>query len=281
MHMSKAYNYSLDRTAFSLRGEAALEDWLWPRLKAFIHDGLDGPLFAQRDANQLEAARESLRRALGETPQGECPAQRITHLFLNQRVRRETMLSLMKFRTVAEPRLPYLDRTLVEQLLAMPSEWRLGDELQTFILQKRQPRFCAVENTNTGAALGAGLIRRKYATFKTRVFSKLGVPGYQPYERLGLWLRRELAGTVQDALLSDSFLDGGVFCPDTIRKLVRRHLAGERNHTYLILALLVFEAGHRWLLDDESAPRERVPSSLASANGQPVPSDVLPVAANF
>jgi hypothetical protein len=31
---------------------------------------------------------------------------------------------------------------------------------------------------------------------------------------------------------------------------VQRHLAGQRNHTYLILAMLVFEVGHRWLLDD-------------------------------
>ncbi len=25
------------------------------------------------------------------------------------------------------------------------------------------------------------------------IFAKLGVPGYQPYERTGLWLRRELS----------------------------------------------------------------------------------------
>jgi asparagine synthase (glutamine-hydrolysing) len=252
LHMSKAYNYSLDAAALRLRDSAALEAWLWTRLKAYIHDGLDGPLFVRRGFNEMEAARESLRQALADTPHDETPAGRIAHLFLDQRVRRETMLSMMKFRSVAEPRLPYLDRTLVEQLLAMPVRWRMRDELQTYILQKRQPSFCQVENTNTGAVLGAGMMRRTYSDLKMRIFAKLGMPGYQPYERLGLWLRRDLVGLVKDTLLNDRCLDRGVFHPDTVRSVVERHLTGERNHTYLVMALMIFEVGHRWLFDDEA-----------------------------
>jgi hypothetical protein len=138
----------------------------------------------------------------------------------------------------------------VEQLLALPVEWQLGDELQTYILQNRQPRFCSVENTNTGAVLGTGATRKAYAHLKMRIFSKLGMPGYQPYERLGRWLRRELAEVVRNTLLSDQCLSRGVFRPDTLRSVVERHLSGQRNHTYLILAALVFERGHRWLLDE-------------------------------
>jgi hypothetical protein len=166
------------------------------------------------------------------------------------------MLSLMKFRSVTETRIPYLDRTLVERLLAIPVEQRLGDELQTYILQKRQPRFCLVQNTNTGTVLGASRIRQAYSQLKMRVFSKLGVPGYQPYERLGLWLRQELAGLVREILLDEKCLSRGVFNPDTVRRVIGRHLSGERNHTYLIMALLVFEVGHRWLLGDESPQKD-------------------------
>lgn len=253
LHMSKAYNYSLDADALNLRTEAALEEWLWRRLKAYIQDGVDGPLFASREFNSLQVARDSLREALADTPQGEPPAQRVAHLFLDQRVRRETMLSMMKFRSVAEPRLPYLDRLLVERLLATPVEWRLGDELQTYILQKRQPRFCKVANTNTGAVLGAGRIRKAYTGLKSRVLGKLGVRGYQPYERLGLWLRRDLAGLVKTTLLSEACLERGIFHPDTMRTVVQRHLSGQRNHTYLIMAMMIFEVGHRCLLDDQSS----------------------------
>jgi hypothetical protein len=253
LHMSKAYNYSLDADALNLRTEAALEEWLWRRLKAYIQDGVDGPLFASREFNSLQVARDSLREALADTPHGEPPAQRVAHLFLDQRVRRETMLSMMKFRSVAEPRLPYLDRLLVKRLLATPVEWRMGDELQTYILQKRQPRFCMVANTNTGAALGAGPTRRAYTHLKSRILGKLGVRGYQPYERLGLWLRRDLAELVKATLLSEACLERGIFDPNTMRTVVERHLSGQRNHTYLIMAMLIFEVGHRWLLEDQSS----------------------------
>jgi asparagine synthase (glutamine-hydrolysing) len=264
MHMAKAYNYSLDAAALQLRSESELEDWLWKRLSAYLQVGLERPLFAERQLQGELAARESLRAALAETPHDEAPAQRIAHLFLDQRVRRETMLSMVKFRSVLEPRLPYLDRRLIECLLAVPADWKLGDEIQMHILRKHQPRFCDVANSNTGAPLGAGKLRRSYARLRTRMFGKLGVPGYQPYERLGLWLRRDLAMLVRSILLSDSCLDRGVFCADTIRQVVQRHLTGQRNHTYLIMALMIFEVGQRWLLGEESLQSDQ-PSTLAAA----------------
>jgi asparagine synthase (glutamine-hydrolysing) len=265
LHMSKAYNYSLDTEALNLRTDAALEEWLWRRLKAYIQDGVDGPLFASRELDSLQVARKSLGQALADTPHGESPAGRVAHLFLDQRVRRETMLSMMKFRSVSEPRLPYLDRLLVERLLATPVEWRMGDEIQTYILQKHQPRFCQVANTNTGAALGAGRARRAYTGLKSRILGKLGVRGYQPYERLGLWLRRDLAALVKATLLSEASLGRGIFHPDTVHSVVERHLSGQRNHTYLIMAMMIFEVGHRWLLDDQSSGDEAPDRRLQSA----------------
>lgn len=250
LHMSKAYNYSLDDEARSLGGEEALENWLWTRLQAYLLDGVDGPLFADGAVERERLALESLRAAIAATPSQAFPAQRIAHLFLQQRLCRETPLSLMKFRSVVEPRMPYVDRRLVEVLLSIPAEWKMDDELQTFVLRKRQPRFCHVENTNNGSTLGAGQVRRTLAGVRLKVCSKLGLPGYQPYERLGLWLRRELAPLVNDVLLAESCLDGGVFAADTVRKVVHRHLSGTRNHTYLIMAMMVFEVGHRRLFGD-------------------------------
>lgn len=252
LHMSKAYNYSLDTTAFSLQGEQALQAWLWKRLQAYLLDGVDGRLFADVGIERERLARESLQTAIGKTPAGSAANQRIAHLFLQQRLTRETPLSLMKFRSVVEPRMPYADQQLVEVLLAIPPEWKMEDELQTYILRKRQPQFCQVENTNNGSTLGAGKFSRTIASLRTRIGGKLGLPGYQPYERLGLWLRRELAPLVRETLLNEACLDGGVFAPDTVRQVVDRHLTGARNHTYLIMAMMVFETGHRRLLGDRS-----------------------------
>jgi asparagine synthase (glutamine-hydrolysing) len=172
---------------------------------------------------------------------------------------------MVKFRSVMEPRLPYLDRLLVERLLALPVEWRMDDELQMHILKKRRPAFCDVENTNTGTTLGAGSLRRAYAKVKLRVFSKLGVPGYHPYERLGLWLRQELAPVVRRILLSEQCLGRGVFVPETVKRIVDRHQTRQRNHTYLIMAMMIFELGQRRLVDAELKRDRRPLRPLASA----------------
>ncbi len=78
-----------------------------------------------------------------------------------------------------------------------------------------------------------------------RVFAKLGVPGYQPYERLGLWLKRELGGTVKDILLDDQCLDRGLFNPQCVRGVVDRHLNSQANHTFLLMAMMIMELGMR------------------------------------
>lgn len=246
MHMRKAYNYSLDNDALAIRSEAELESWLSRRLQAYMLEGVEKPLFrSSLQSNLAELAQESLRADLQSVSSIEPPLQRIWHLFVRQRLRRETVLSLVKFRSVVETRLPYLDSELIDLLLAAPPYLKVDETLQTYILRKRKPAFLKVVNANTGARMGAGKLQRTLATAKMKVCAKLGVPGYQPYERLGLWLRRELAPTVREILLSSQCLDNGVFEADGVRHVVSQHLEQGRNHTFLIMALMIYELGRR------------------------------------
>src|SRR5262249_6521774 len=86
--------------------------------------------------------------------------------------------------------------------------------------------------------------------------------GYQPYERLGLWLRRELRPWVHEVLLSSRTLDRGVFVPQTIRKIVQQHSERCRNHTALLLALMIFELGQREFIDGEVFSATLAPQSV-------------------
>jgi asparagine synthase (glutamine-hydrolysing) len=261
MHMTKAYNFSVDRQALAVRDTAGLTDWLWRRLQAFMLDGTDGRLFAPAYRGEVEAlARESLGDAVAETAGTEPPAHRIWQTFLSQRLRRETAQSLVEFDSVVETRLPYLDNELVEELFAAPPELKLGDAIQAHILRRRRPEFLRVVNVNTGTVVGAGRVRRAVCNFRRRVLSKLGVKGYQPYERLGLWLRRELRPLVERLLLSDRCLGRGLFDPDAVRAAVADHVNRRKNHTYLLLALMIFEAGQREFVD-APAPAELEPAA--------------------
>jgi asparagine synthase (glutamine-hydrolysing) len=258
MHMTKAYNFSLDRQMLATTGEAGLFDWLWRHLQAYMLDGTGGRLFAPRHRGEVAAlARDSLLAAFAETAGTEPPAHRVWHMFLNQRIRRETALSLVEFDSVVETRLPYLDNELVDELFAAPPELKLGDSIQAHILRRRRPEFLRVVNVNTGTVVGAGRARRAVCNFRRRVLGKLGVKGYQPYERLGLWLRRQLRPLVERLLLDDRCLGRGLFDADAVRAVVGDHLSARKNHTYLLLAMMIYETGQREFVDvAESADAE-------------------------
>jgi asparagine synthase (glutamine-hydrolysing) len=250
MHMRKAYNFSLDQQAFSIRDDAGLEGWLHGHLQTYMLDGIEGSLFAPAHRREMAGlALESLRACLRESQGIGPPLQRIWHLFISQRLRRETALSMVKFGSLVETRLPYLDNELVDALLAAPPEMKLGEGIQAHILHCRAPAFLRVPNSNTGTRVGAGPVARALGKARLKILAKLRVRGYQPYERLGLWLRRELRPLVCDLLLNELCLERGLFDPNTVKTIVENHLSGRRNHTFLLMALMIFELGQREFID--------------------------------
>jgi asparagine synthase (glutamine-hydrolysing) len=255
MHMGKAYNFTLDSQALAIRDEPGLEDWLYAHLQTYMLEGTEGLLFAPAHRREVaDLARESLCTCLRESQGIDPPLQRVWHMFISQRLRRETALSMVKFGSLVETRLPYLDNELVDVLLSAPPKLKLGEQIQTHILRRRMPAFLQVTNTNTGARVGAGALARSFGTARLKVLAKLGVRGYQPYERLGLWLRRELQPLVTEVLLDERCRQRGLFEPKTVQTVVENHLSGRRNHTFLIMALMIFELGQRELVDEASEP---------------------------
>jgi asparagine synthase (glutamine-hydrolysing) len=251
LHMDKAYNFSLDRHALGLREAAGLEAWLFRHLRAYMLEAAGDALFAPAYQSELDAlARESLRDCLRESAGIEPPLHRVWHLFITQRLRRETALSMVEFGSVVETRLPYLDHELIDTLLAAPPGLKLGETIQAHILRRRMPAFLDVVNANTGTRLGAGRLARGLARLRLKVLAKLGVRGYQPYERLGRWLREDLRSLVGRLLLSERCLGRGVFNPPAVKAVVGDHLAGRRNHTFLLLAMMIFELGQREFIDE-------------------------------
>lgn len=265
MHMYKAYNYSLDAEALQLQHGPSMQSWLYKRLSAYMLDGVTKPVFRGDLWNSVNGlARESLADDLAGTAHVDPPVQRIWQLFITQRLRRETVLSLNEFRSVAETRLPLLDNELIPLLLAAPPALKLGETIQASLLRRFRPEFLNVVNANTGTAVGAGPLRRKFSSLKLRALGKLGLPGYQPYERLGLWLKRELRQMVREILLDSRTLERGLYCPEGVRAVVDGHQSGRHNHTYLIMALMIFELGQRYLETrvPGSTPSEAAPMAL-------------------
>jgi asparagine synthase (glutamine-hydrolysing) len=253
MHMRKAYNFSLDAQALAIRDDAALEEWLYRHLQTYMLDGTEGSLFASAHRHEMaDLARESLRGCLRELQAIERPLERIWHLFISQRLRRETALSMVKFGSQVETRLPYLDNGVVSALLSAPPELKLDEGIQAHILRRCMPALLKVTNSNTGTRVGAGGMARALGKVRLKILGKLRVRGYQPYERLGLWLRKDLRPLVCDLLLNQRCFERGLFDPKTMQTVVENHLSGRRNHTFLIMALMIFELGQREFIDSSS-----------------------------
>lgn len=250
MHMSKAYAFSIDDEAMTIATREQAKQWLFKHLQAYMLDGIEGNLFQGEYATAMAVApREAFDRDFSRTPDLEDPRQAIWHAFVNTRLRRETTLSLGKFASVCDVRVPMLDGELVDLLLSAPVELKLGEAIQRAILQRYRPDFLRVINANTGAPMTVGPTLQQILGLKMRVLAKLGAPGYQPYERLGLWLRQQLRDLVRKILLDEQCLDRGVFNPEVLRKVLQNHDNKKANHTYLILAMMVFEAGQRRMAD--------------------------------
>jgi asparagine synthase (glutamine-hydrolysing) len=253
LHMDKAYAFSITRDQLDFASSDALEQWLWSHLTAYMIAGVGHDIFRQPTRDDAAAlARHSLRSALDESEGYSPVSQRLWHLFIGQRLRRETAMSMQMFSSVVDVRLPYLDNEFVAAIMRVPPPLKMGDRMQSFILRQRMPSFLKVLNANTGAQMGAAAWMQELSSFRLKVLSKLRVPGYQPYERLGLWLSRALHPFLRGVLLSDRALGRDLFEPAVVRRVVAEHAARSHNHTFLLMAMLIFELGQRKLLDEES-----------------------------
>lgn len=252
MHMHRGYSCSVDAAAFALRDAAELENWAWRHLAAPLFREPGMAYLTPRYRNLVEhTALTALRKVLGESDGVNPLIHRLWLLFIRQLLPNCIAPSITKYGTVAETRMPYIDADLIAALLSAPPALKLRDSIHAHLLRRHAPDLFAVPNTNTGAQLGAGLRRVALSTFVKRVLVKLRVPGYQPYERLGLWLRREEHDFVERTLLSQRCLDRGVFERSVVRAVINDHVAKRRNNTYPILAMLNFELGQRQLIDGE------------------------------
>jgi asparagine synthetase B (glutamine-hydrolysing) len=199
-HMRKAYAYSLDAESEQIRSDAALRTWLLGHLTDYMIGSVDLPVLSPRMGTDVrDVAAAAVDAALAPLQSVQPPLQRVWHLFVRERLRRETVASLHMFQNFVEVRVPYLDGPLVDLLLSLPPEMKLDATL--------------------------------------------------PYERLGLWLTRELKPLLQSTILSERFLDRGLFDADRVRQAVAQHESRERNHTFLLMGMLILELAHQELFE--------------------------------
>ena len=114
-----------------------------------------------------------------------------------------------------EARSPFLDHHLIEFAASLPENLKLRGMTTKYLLKKVLKRLLPSENLN----------RRKMG---------FGVP-------VGKWFRGQMQPFLREVLLSEKASRRGLFEPETVKQLIEKHVAGERDHSQQLWSLLMLE----------------------------------------
>jgi len=130
-----------------------------------------------------------------------------------------------------ESRVPFLDHKLVEFTASLPERLKLRGWTTKYILRQSMK-----------GVLPEAILTR----------SKMGFP-----VPIGAWFRGPYSFLLDEFVLSSRALERGIFEPDFLRDLVRRHQSGGENHDERLWALVNFEMWQRRFFDgDENGSAE-------------------------
>lgn len=134
-----------------------------------------------------------------------------------------TKVDRMSMAHSVETRVPLLDNHVIDFAATLPAGLKIKNGRRKHILKE-----------TLRPILPAGILDRKKQGF--------GIP-------LGTWFRGGLTGLFSDVLDAPLTKQRGYFEPSFVSRLLKEHLAGERDHTLRLWQLLVFELWHRQYLD--------------------------------
>ena len=140
-----------------------------------------------------------------------------------------------------ESRVPLLDNEVVDFAARLPADLKIANGRRKHVLKQA----------------AAGLLPPQILDRRKQGFA---VP-------VGVWFRGGIRDLFADVLLSARARQRGYFETPFVERLVREHVAGRRDHTLRLWALVVFELWHRNYVDSpryRAASRPELPRAAAS-----------------
>jgi asparagine synthase (glutamine-hydrolysing) len=170
---------------------------------------------------------DALAAAFASTPDGD-PLNRMSHADLLTQLPDDLLMltDKMTMATSLECRVPFLDNTIIDLSLRMPSRLKIREHELKYILKK---------------ALG-DLLPSEILHAKKRGF---GAP-------MGAWLKADLAPLMAQVLSREAVERRGVLRWEIVEKTIALHKANREDYTDHLLALTNLELWSRMYLDGRS-----------------------------
>jgi asparagine synthase (glutamine-hydrolysing) len=189
-----------------------------PQLKADLYS----PWFQAEAAtfDPLAPFRRAYQKAAGTDP-----LTRILYVDLKTYLADDILVKVdrMSMAHSLEVRAPLLDHRLVEFVATLPPQWKLAGSTTKVLLRR------ALD----GKVPRAAFDRKKHGFTSP----------------IGHWLRRDLAGYVEETICSRRAAERGYFDPAAVRRLWTDHREGRGNFEHHVWMLLALEIWHRIFVD--------------------------------
>lgn len=204
----------------------------------------------------------SITECLENQPAGETTLGRTALFYLQERVVKFLIKGDAIVRREVETRHPFMSRALLEQTWRLPAPLRYNGEMESYIITRNAPHLADVTFT---WVLGDGPPMRPYPRSRAERLTTAAAqwwqiararrghhPRYVQNYRYGDWLRGPLRAQLTDVLLDPRTAGRGFFRPETIRRWLDEHMAGQ-NRTKQLMALLGLELTLRAFVDSPGA----------------------------
>ncbi|MGI8731755.1 MAG: asparagine synthase (glutamine-hydrolyzing) [Pyrinomonadaceae bacterium] len=145
----------------------------------------------------------------------------------------------MSMATSVESRVPFLDHKLVEFTCSLPERLKLRGATTKYILR-----------ASMKGVLPESILSRP----------KMGFP-----VPIGTWFRGAYSSVVDKYVLSERAVGRGLFEPNFVRDIVKRHQTGAENHSERLWALVNFEIWQRQWFDGEGVSEPCEPLTEVAA----------------
>ena len=192
------------------------------------------------------------------------------YLFLNNRVRRFTLMGTVCLQTKLENCKPFFDNDFIEFVYSLPNELRFKSYIYNKMLLNFFPdTFKSIPYQKTGLPIETNkIIQKAYYYYNgarsiaNRLLQKIWLPRLFKDNRnfvdYNNWMRnnRELKQYIYDTILNEKTLNRGYFNPSYIRRIIDDHMSGKNNNPEIIGLLLTFELFNRMFIDGSEKERE-------------------------
>jgi len=215
---SKLMNFSRHVRTYLLSHGSSFEERYRAYLQVFAKASVD-TLLRDGGAYQTDALDTALREGAGD------PLRRMTNVDLLTQLPDDLLMltDRMTMATSLECRVPFLDNTVIDMSLAMPSHLKVRGRNLKHIMKRALRDVLPAEILDRG--------KRGF-----------GAP-------VGAWFKQELAPLVRRVLSRESVDKRGLFNWDVVEQVIGLHEANREDYTDHLLALTNFELWSRVYVD--------------------------------